>query len=123
MNTNFNSPDDDSRDIAPERIARLLTRAVQQLDGNTVSALHRARNRALERQAVSQPVFALSTGRNLHWPVPHTARQWMAAAILLTVLAGTISYWHHAREQEANHHLLDIAILTDDLPMEVFIDR
>lgn len=121
MNTNPDSPDRHSRDLAPEQIARLLTRAAQQLDDDTVAALHRARNRALSRQVVRRPVFALDAGHNLHLPIPHTSRQWMAAAILLAALAGGIGYWHHAREHEASH--LDIAILTDDLPMEVFIDR
>lgn len=121
MNTNHHSPDGHSDDIAPEHIARLLSLAAQQLDDGTVAALRQARQRALARQAVSRPVFALDAGHHLRWPVPHTARQWMAAAVLLAALAGGISYWHHARELEASH--LDIAILTDDLPMEVFIDR
>lgn len=109
-------------DITPEAIAGLLTRATGQLDDNTVAALRRARNLALERQAPSQPVFALSTGRSTHWQMPHTTHQWAAIVILLVVvLVGGISYWHHAREREMSH--LDIAILTDDLPMEIFIDR
>lgn len=108
-------------DITPETIARLLTRATGQLDDNTVAALRRARNLALERQILNQSAFALSTGHSIHWPVPHTTHQWMAMAVLLiAMLAGGISYWHHAHEREISH--LDIAILTDDLPMEVFID-
>lgn len=121
MNTNFNSPGDNSQDVAPGRIAQMLTQATQQLDNDTVAALHRARNRALARQTARRPVFALDAGHNIHWPMPHTSRQWMAAAVLLAALAGGISYWHHAHEHDASH--LDIAILTDDLPMEVFIDR
>lgn len=109
-------------DITPEAIAGLLTRATGQLDDNTVAALRRARNLALERQALNQPAFALSTGHHIHWPIPHTTQQWMAMAVLLVaVLAGGVSYWHHAHEREMSH--LDIAILTDDLPMEIFIDR
>lgn len=109
-------------DITPEAITGLLTRATEQLDDNTVAALHRARNLALERQAMNPPVFALNTGRHIHWPIPHTTYQWMAmAALLVAVLAGGTSYWHHAHEREMSH--LDIAILTDDLPMEIFIDR
>ena len=109
-------------DITPEAIARLLTRATEQLDDDTIAALQRARNHALERQALSQPVFLLNTGHSIHWPIPHFSHQWMAMAVLLIVmLAGGISYWHHAREHEMIH--LDVAILTDDLPMEIFIDR
>lgn len=107
--------------IDPKHITRLLTRATEQLDGDTVAALCRARNRALERQASTRPAFSLSTGHHLPWPSPHSVPQWIGmAALLLAMVAGGISYWHHARE-EMSH--LDIAILTDDMPMEVFVDR
>ncbi len=109
-------------DMTPEAIAKLLTRATEQLDDDTVAALRRARNFALKKQALDQPVFALSTEHGIHWPAPHTSHQWIAmAALLIVILAGGISYWHHAQEHEMSH--LDIAILTDDLPMEIFIDR
>ncbi len=116
MSKNTSQPE-----IDPKHIARLLTRAAEQLDDNTMAALHRARNRALERQASTKPVFSLSTGHHIHWPLPHAIPQWVGTAILLlTLVAGGISYWHHARE-EMSH--LEVAILTDDLPMEVFVDR
>lgn len=108
------------QDITPEAIAGLLSRAAEQLDDNTVAALRQARNLALEKQ--TRPAFALSTGHGMHWPTPHTPHQWVVTAILLiAVLAGSISYWHHAHEHEMSH--LDIAILTDDFPMEIFLDR
>ena len=117
MNTNTNP-----QPINPERIAVLLTRAAGQLDAGTVTALRRARNIALERQAQRKPAFALSTGHGAHWPAPHSTHQWAATAILLmTLLAAGMSYCHHADEYETSH--LDVAILTDDLPMEVFVDR
>lgn len=117
MNTNTNP-----QPVNPERIAVLLTRAAGQLDGDTVAALRRARNIALERQAQHKPAFALSTRHGAHWPVPHSTHQWAATAILLmTILAAGMIYYHHADERETSH--LDVAILTDDLPMEVFVDR
>ena len=116
---NANSPNNNSRDIAPERIAKLLTRAAQQLDDNTVAALRQARNVALQRQSLSKPVFALSTGHNIRWLLPHSTQQWMAAIILfVAILFGGVSYWRH--ENDLSH--LDTAILTDDLPLEVFVD-
>ena len=118
---NTNSPNNNSRDIAPERIAQLLTRAAQRLDDNTATALRRARNVALQRQSMSKPVFALSTGHNTRCLMPHSAQQWMAAIILfVAILFGWSNYWHHAQENDLSH--LDIAILTDDLPLEVFVD-
>ncbi len=109
-------------DISPEAIAGLLARAADQLDEGTVAALRRARDLALEKQSLRQPAFMLSSGHGLHWPVPRTATQWVAAAILLiAAIAGGVNYWHHAHERAMSH--LDVAILTDDLPMEVFLDR
>lgn len=105
---------------APEAIAKLLTRATQQLDGRTVVALRQARNVALERQSLSKPVFSLSTG-NAHWLMPHSAHQWVATVILLVAtLVGGVNYWQHTQEHDLDH--LDVAILTDDLPLEVFVD-
>ncbi len=108
-------------EIDPKHIAKLLTRATEQLDDDIVSELRRARNRALERQIETKPVFSLSTGHHIHWPLSHAIPQWVSMTVLLaTIVAGGISYWHHARE-EMSH--LDVAILTDDMPMEVFVDR
>ncbi|HXU94400.1 MAG TPA: DUF3619 family protein [Gallionella sp.] len=108
-------------EIDPKRIAKLLTRAAEQLDADTLASLRHARNRALERRAVTKPAFSLSTGHHIHWPSPHTIPQWIGtAALLVAIVAGGVSYWHHSRE-EMSH--LDVAILTDDMPMEVFVDR
>lgn len=108
--------------MTPKEIAGLLTRASEQLDDNTVAALRRARHIALARQARSRPDLVLNTGHSIHWPILHAPHHWMAMAVLLiAMLAGGISYWHHVRERELSH--LDLAILTDDLPMEIFLDR
>lgn len=112
MNSNTNTP---------KAIAKLLTRAAQQLDDSTVSALHQARNIALERQSLSKPVFSLSTERGTRWLMPHSAHQWAAAVILLVAtIVGGVNYWQNTQEHELVH--LDVAILTDDLPLEVFVD-
>jgi len=119
MNTETRLPDKNSRHIAPKRIAQLLTCAAQQLDAPTVAALRQARNVALERQSLSKPVFALSTGHGIGWLIPHSTHQWVATFILLVaILFGGVSYWQH--ENDLSH--LDTAILTDDLPLEVFVD-
>ena len=112
MNANTNTP---------EAIAKLLTRAAQQLDGSTIAALRQARNVALQRQSLRKPVLSLSTGHGMHWLVPHSAHQWAAVVILLAAtLVGGVNYWQHTQERELIH--LDVAILTDDLPLELFVD-
>lgn len=121
MSTNTNPPNNNSGDITPERIAQLLTRAAQRLDDGTSAALRRARNTALERQSHSRPIFLFSTGHSMRWLMPHSSHQWVATIILLvTVFFGGLSYWQHTQENDLSH--LDAAILTDDLPLEVFVD-
>lgn len=118
-NTTANTPMHDS---SPASIAELLTIATRELDTGTVDGLRRARNIALARQSLRKPVLALGSVHGVHWPIPHSAPQWVYAIILLgAILVSVTSYWHHAREHEMSH--LDIAILTDDLPMEIFVDR
>lgn len=107
--------------LTMESIAKLLTQATQQLDTDTVDALRRARNVALERQSQKKPVFALSAGHGAHWLIPHSTHQWVAAVILLvTILFGGVNYWQHTQERDMAH--LDTAILTDDMPLEIFVD-
>jgi hypothetical protein len=118
---NTRPPHNDRQTLTKEAIAKLLTRAAQQLDSGTVTALRRARDVALERQLQKKHVFALSTGHGTHWLMPHSPHQWVAVAILLVaVIFGGITYVHHAQEHDLTH--LDAEILVDDLPLEVFVD-
>jgi hypothetical protein len=122
MNKKSTPADAAIHDSPPESIAELLTIATRELDTGTVSRLRRARHIALARQSLRKPVLALGNMHGVHWPIPHSAPQWVYAIILLgAILVSVTSYWHHAREHEMSH--LDIAILTDDLPMEIFVDR
>lgn len=118
---NTRPPDNDRQPLPVEKVAKLLTRATQQLDTDTVTALQRARSIALERQLQKKHVFALSTGQGAHWLIPHSTNQWVAVAILLVaILFGGITYVHQTQEHDLAH--LDAEILVDDLPLEVFVD-
>lgn len=100
-----------------QRIAELLTRGTDQMDNDILSALQQARAVALQKQRMRQPVFSLSTiGHHAH--MPHTPQQWVATAILLVAfLAGAFGYWQHSQVP------VDLDILTDDMPIEVFVDQ
>ena len=106
--------------LDPNKIARLLTISTRQLNEATLSALANARRNALQRKSAHSPVYTLTTGRWTHSLIPHSARQWMATGLLAAMLVVGTGYWHHAQEQQISD--LDVAILTDELPIEAFVD-
>lgn len=102
-----------------QQIARLLTRGTEQMDGEIASALNRASAIALQKQRVHEPVFSLhAIGHRAHNLIPHSRPQWFATVVLLATIAiGVANYWQTTQVP------LDIDILTDDLPIEVFVDK
>lgn len=106
--------------LDPKKIAQLLTQGTMQLNEATLIALANARRNALQKQLAHSPVYSLTTGRWTQSLIPHSAQQWMATALLAAMLVIGAGYWQHAQEQQIND--LDVAILTDDLPIEVFVD-
>ena len=104
-----------------QHIATLLSRSAEQLDEDVVSALREARAIALQKQRAHAPVFSLSTiGHRAHNLIPHTAHQWLAATVVLAAIVfGMADYWQSTQDKQN----LDIAILTDDLPIDVFVDK
>jgi hypothetical protein len=105
--------------LDPNKITKLLTQSTQQMDGAVLSALANARRNALDRQSVHSPAFALTTGRWTHNLIPHTTYQWAATGLLAAMLIIGAGYWQHSKEQQISD--LDVAILTDDLPIEVLL--
>jgi hypothetical protein len=109
-----------TKNIDPSKIAELLTLSARQLDEATLSALVNARQNALQRQSVRAPAFVLDTGRWTHSLIPHSIQQWALAGLLVAIVIVGTSYWHQVQEQQIDE--LDVAILTDDLPIEAFVD-
>lgn len=106
--------------LNPNELTQLLNQSTQSLDSHTLSALQRARQRALSRQLMPEAAFALSTGHWTHKMLPHSTQQWFATAALVAALVISAGYWQHNQEQQIRE--LDVAILTDELPIEVFVD-
>jgi hypothetical protein len=110
MNTNLD----------PGKITRLLTLSARQLDQGTLSALSIVRQKALARQSVRSPFFALSTGHGTHRLLPNIAHPWAITALLVAALVVGTGFWHNIQEQQIDE--TDVAILTDDMPIDVFVD-
>lgn len=107
-------------ELNPEKIAQLLTQSTRHLDSGTIYALSNARQNALQRQTLRAPVFTLAAGRWSHLLFQFPAYQWVSAGLIAVMLAIGTGYWHHDQEQQIAE--LDVAILTDELPIEVFVD-
>ncbi|MDP1594855.1 MAG: DUF3619 family protein [Gallionella sp.] len=111
------------QDLNHTRIAELLTQSSGQLDEHIVTTLRQARAIALQKQKLREPVLSLSAiGHRAHALMPHSTHQWLATAMLLAAIVVSVtSYCQYTQEHQGSH--LDIAILTGDLPIEVFIDH
>ncbi len=107
--------------LNPKRVAQLLTQGTWQMDTAVLTKLTTAREKALERQTMRAPVFTLATGRWSHFLAPISNHQWLSAGLLAIMLVVGMSYWHHVQEQQIAD--LDVSILTDDLPIEVYVDQ
>jgi hypothetical protein len=106
--------------LDPEKITRLLTQSARQLDPRTLSALSNARQTALGRQSLHVPVFAFNTGHGMHRLIPGPIRLWMVAALLVATVIIGMGYWNHLQEQQIDE--TDLAILTDDMTIDVFVN-
>ena len=105
------------------KIAQMLTISSRHLGPDTLSALKKARLNALERQKVRLQAAALATeGNDTFSGLPYVLQQWIVASTIVVLLVIGMSYWYHVRQEEQIADL-DIAILTDDLPIDVFVDR
>ncbi|GAB4412719.1 MAG: hypothetical protein OHK0054_01020 [Sideroxydans sp.] len=66
-------------------------------------------------------MFSASLDLASHLPSrAQRAWQWSAAATLALALAVGYAYWQHQAAYQ--HAELDIAILTDDLPIHMYVD-
>jgi hypothetical protein len=116
MNNNLNT----------ESIRQLLNRSSAQLGQPTLARLRDVRTQALARYDArsTAPVFvwAGSTATNSgHTSGSHHKSYYWAAAVLLAALlfSGAI-YLQHVTEHDNSD--VDIAILTDDLPIDVYVE-
>ena len=108
-----------------EDIRHLLNGSANDLSSDTLDKLQCARRTALQHQQLKQPsaVHAWLSQHGVighHPSAQHRALNWGLAALLAVVLVSGISYWQHNSERD--HSALDIAILTDDLPVHMYVD-
>ena len=102
-----------------EQVRQLLNNSLNRLDQPALARLRHAREQALARydSHITAPAFAWAC----KWRITgshHKSHYFAAAVLLAAILFGGITYWH----QEHDVSEVDIAILTDELPIEVYVD-
>ena len=107
--------------LSNKEIGSLLNRSAQQLDRSTLNELHTARQQALQNQRVASPVWVSRNGL-LHGQLRLSPRalNWFIVGVVASLLVINLTYWE--RTYEHDHSDIDIAILTDDMPVDAFID-
>jgi hypothetical protein len=114
-----------NRKLNTKEIQQLLNRSAAQLDKGTLDKLQSARRTALQYQQREQqaPVLAWLTEHGVihHHSTPfHKAYNLGMVALLIVLLVGGALYWQQSYEHD--HSDIDIAILTDDLPVDMYVD-
>jgi hypothetical protein len=114
MNENLNSG----------AIRELLNRSVAQLDQGTITKLRDAREHALQRaSARARSPIAAWIGGHIHGNAfirRHAIATGFAAALLVIGLIGGVGYYW--QQMYNNNDEVDIAILTDDLPINYYVN-
>jgi len=107
--------------LSKNEIGSLLNRAAHQLDRPILNDLRAARQHALQNQRVAAPIWVSQNGM-LHGQLQLSQRalNWIIVAVVASLLVINLTYWN--RTYDRDHSDIDIAILTDDLPVDMFVD-
>jgi type VI protein secretion system component VasF len=104
-----------------KELAHLLDRSADQLEHGTLDELRASRLQALQHQRVAPSIRMSRDGALFgHLPLSRRALSWVVAAIAATVLLANLAFQQQSHEH--NHGNIDIAILTDDLPVDIYVD-
>ncbi len=102
-----------------DAIRQLLNRSAGQLEPSTLASLRQARERALLRHAPQDShARGLLAGGNLG--AKRRAAVTFFATLLLAIclFGGVTYYWQQTRDNSE----IDLAILTDDMPVDVYVN-
>jgi len=107
--------------LTTKEIGRLLDRSANHLDRSTLNSLHEARRYALQNQRVTAVSWVSQNGMlHGHLQLSQRAFNWLIAVVVATLLVVNLTYWE--RVYDHDHSDIDIQILTDDLPVDMYVD-
>lgn len=107
-----------------DTIKHLLNRSLMQMDSATLLELNKARERALavHAEVINTALVSPTSGQVAsHDHAAHyRLRQWGVVLLLIASLFSCVAYWQHSSEPSDDE--VDIAILIDDLPVEMYAE-
>jgi hypothetical protein len=106
-------------EIDPHQVIHLLTQYSRPLDNETLSTLAQAREKALGKKTESSSWMIAGHVFSLPHP-PYIQHQWLIAGLFAATLLIGIDVWQDTQDQQNCD--IDVAILTDELPLEAFVD-
>ncbi|MDP2761301.1 MAG: DUF3619 family protein [Sideroxyarcus sp.] len=103
-------------------LTTLLDDSTRQLPPVVESRLSSARQAALQRQAQRNPlqVRLHQLAPALSAPMRHHPLAWGVGLLFAALLTAAFFQWQHPAVHD--HSALDLAILTDDLPVRMYVD-
>lgn len=116
------------KNLTKNSIQQLLNASSSDIDAETLEQLHRARNRALERHQTLEraPVLAWLSqhGVSISFaPGSFKILTWVISFLVLLGLLGSFAYLQQINLHDHERSEIDLAILVDDLPVEVYIEQ
>jgi hypothetical protein len=112
-----------SQQLDHTQIRQLLDHSAARLDEPVLAGLRAGRTRAVEQHAVRHAhALAVSGHGGRLWHASfqqHRLSYWIAGFLLVTSIVSGIAYWQQISTDTSDE---DIAILTDDLPLQVYVD-
>lgn len=103
----------------PESIKPLLDRTASRLEQPVLARLKNAREEALAHQKAVSRAHAWSLPGHYSLPAPQHSR-WAMIALALCLIGGAV-YWEQMTDEHQQAEI-DIAILTDELPVDIYLD-
>lgn len=110
----------------PQKIISLLNNSSSRLDAATLDRLQAIRSQALQRQHSSLHARTLaldSHASHMHRHIsgrPHRLAYWVGGLLLAVGILSGLAYWQQTSVTDTSD--VDIAILTGDLPIKVYVD-
>jgi hypothetical protein len=104
-------------------IKNALNRSTEKLDSPILNKLAHSRNQALLRTHRTHQFATEHSNSSIlrlrAISLHHEARLWLGIAVIVICSIAAQQYWQHNND---DHSDIDIAILTDELPIDVYVD-